>query len=107
MGTLDVTTPPTLPPSSPPPPPPPPLPQPSASRLQRRACVIINQLAFPGLGTIVARRKEGWAQAALMVAGFILSVGFLLWYLYCVGRILQHPEWSETQFKSAYRPYRW
>jgi hypothetical protein len=34
--------------------------------------VAIHRLAFPGLGTILGGRKSGWAQASMMVSGFIL-----------------------------------
>ncbi len=42
-----------------------------------RSCVLINLLAFPGLGTILARRRWGYPQAAIMVAGFLLATAFM------------------------------
>jgi hypothetical protein len=68
---------------------------------------LINQLAFPGLGTILAGRRIGYAQATLMVAGFILTMAFLIWYLVCAGRYAVNPTWSEQEFTSRYRPYLW
>jgi hypothetical protein len=69
--------------------------------------VLINQLAFPGLGTILAgSRLAGYAQAILMVAGFILTTGFLLYYLLCMVRLITS-SWSEAQFAAHYRPYLW
>ena len=68
---------------------------------------IINQLAFPGLGTLMMGRRVGYAQAAIMLAGFCLTMGFLLWYLVCVGRYAANPSWEEANFHSLYRPYKW
>jgi len=36
------------------------------------ACTLANLLALPGLGSLAAGRKVGWAQAALAMAGFAL-----------------------------------
>src|SRR5882672_728891 len=68
---------------------------------------IVNQLAFPGLGTLMMGRRVGYAQAAIMLAGFTLAMGFLLWYLLCAGRYAVNPSWDETHFTSLYRPYKW
>jgi hypothetical protein len=68
---------------------------------------MVNQLAFPGLGTLMMGRRVGYAQAAIMLAGFTLTMGFLLWYLVCAGRYAVNPSWDETQFTSLYRPYKW
>jgi uncharacterized membrane protein YozB (DUF420 family) len=53
------------------------------------------------------RRRVGYAQAAMMLAGFFLTTGFLIWYLVCVGRYATNTTWSEAQFKSLYQPYKW
>ncbi len=42
-----------------------------------------------------------------MVAGFCLTVGYLLIYLSAVVRYVQHSGWSEAEFHAAYRPYQW
>jgi hypothetical protein len=68
---------------------------------------IVNQFAFPGLGTLMMGRRVGYAQAAIMLAGFALTMGFLLWYIVCIGRYAVNPSWDETQFTSLYRPYKW
>ena len=68
---------------------------------------LINQLAFPGLGTIMTGRKTGYAQAAIMVSGFLLSVGFLVWMIVCGVRYMNHPNWSETEYRAQYQPYLW
>src|SRR5262245_30116821 len=70
-------------------------------------CALINQAAFPGLGTLMTGRRVGYAQAAVMLAGFFLTMGFLIWYLVCVGRYAVNPTWSEDHFKSLYHRCTW
>jgi hypothetical protein len=70
-------------------------------------CVALNQLAFPGLGTLLMGRRVGWAQAALMVAGFILATGFALWVIICAIRYAANPLWDEDDFRAKYRPFFW
>ncbi len=70
-------------------------------------CVAMNQLAFPGLGTVMAGRKIGYFQAAVMLAGFFLAMGFMLLYLIAVVRFLSHSEWNEAEYRALYRPYAW
>lgn len=41
----------------------------------------MNLFAFPGLGTVMARRRWGYTQSVLMVAGFCLAVIFMISYL--------------------------
>ena len=38
----------------------------------------LNQLAFPGLGTVMAGRRFGYMQATIMVIGFILTTVYFL-----------------------------
>ena len=42
--------------------------------------VALNQLAFPGAGTVMAGRRVGYIQATIMVAGFVL----VMWYLFAL-----------------------
>jgi len=70
-------------------------------------CVTVNVLAFPGLGTIMAGRREGYVQAVIMVGGFILTVGFFIVYLAAVVHYLQNPLRPEAEFHAAYRRYLW
>ena len=81
--------------------------QPPARKPSVWLCVIINQLAFPGLGTIMAGRRAGYLQAASMLAGFFLTMGFLVWFIVCALRWAGHHEWSEADFRATYRPYKW
>ena len=69
--------------------------------------VLTNQLAFPGLGTIMAGRRVGYPQAAMMLAGFFLTMGFLIWFIVCGLRYAGHSEWTEAEFRALYRPYNW
>lgn len=47
------------------------------SRTRARNCVLINQLATPGLGSFMAgRRVAGTGQLLLAVAGFVLVIGW-------------------------------
>ncbi len=68
--------------------PPPPLPTPdsSARRTKARNAALINQLATPGLGSLLAGcRWAGAGQLLLSVTGFCLVVawfGMLMWSLY-------------------------
>lgn len=64
--------------------------------------VAINQMAFPGLGSILAGRRTGWPQAALMVVGFCLTMAFLLWYLWCCARYLREPDWDAGNWYASY-----
>lgn len=69
--------------------------------------VAINQAAFPGLGTIIAGRKVGWIQAFMMVAGFVMSVGFLLFYLTCIVAYVRGSPATDAEFRARYRPHLW
>lgn len=55
---------------------------PPLDRSRALVCVAVNQLATPGLGTIMAGRRVGYPQLAVMVAGFGLFVAANLWNFY-------------------------
>jgi hypothetical protein len=47
------------------------------------SCALINQLATPGLGSLIGRRKfAGVCQLLLALAGFTLLVGWMVEYYY-------------------------
>jgi hypothetical protein len=69
--------------------------------------VVINQLAFPGLGTVLSGRRIGYVQAALMVVGFLITVAVMGWLVVCSVRFFGHPEWSEEDYRAQYIPYLW
>ena len=71
------------------------------------ACVAMNQLAFPGAGTVMAGRKIGYVQGILMVSGFLLTMYFFLWY---IGSLMQAPfknDWNETAFYAEVSRTKW
>ena len=70
-------------------------------------CVAINQLAFPGMGTVMAGQRIGYVQAAIMLAGFFLIMGFMICYFASVFRLLSQLDSSDAQFEQCYRPYAW
>lgn len=49
-------------------------------RASARACTLTNLLVLPGLGSLVAGRRVGWAQLVLALAGVGLF-GYGLWRL--------------------------
>jgi hypothetical protein len=84
-----------------------PLPKP-VKRTPIWVCVLINQGAFPGMGTILAGQRSGYAQASIMVIGFLLVMGYMAVYLTAVTRyVMGGNAWTEADFHSKYRPYLW
>ena len=67
----------------------------------------MNQLAFPGLGTIMAHRRIGYGQATIMLIGFTLTMGFMLWYLACAARFLISSAGDEKAFAAEWRSFLW
>ncbi len=61
---------------------------PPRNRSEAWRCALVNQLAFPGLGTIFAAQKIGYAQAALMLAGFFVWTGYMCWVIYHQIKVL-------------------
>jgi hypothetical protein len=76
------------------------------TRQRAWVCVAMNQLAFPGLGTIMARRWTGYIQATIMVLGFCLFIGFMLVYFADFSRFAMG-EFSDEQFRAHYRSWLW
>jgi hypothetical protein len=70
-------------------------------------CAGINQFAWPGLGSIMGGRAVGFVQAALMLIGFILFLGFFLFYLKNMWAWAANPQGTEEDFRAGYRPYMW
>jgi hypothetical protein len=70
----------------------------AAERNKLWACVAVNLLAFPGLGTIGAGQRFGYAQASVMVAGFLLFLGYFLWFVLGAFQFLSggdHEAWEQ------------
>jgi hypothetical protein len=66
----------------------------------------MNQLAFPGLGTIMARRWTGYIQATMMVIGFCLFLGFMVVYFVAFSRFAID-QLSDEQYRALYRSWLW
>jgi hypothetical protein len=77
---------------------------------RRRAwlCIATNQLACPGLGTLMAgRRMVGYIQLAMMVTGFLLFMGPLLRIIYREIQVLLQPVTDISDHLDHYRHYWW
>ena len=70
-------------------------------------CAGINQFAWPGVGSILGGRLIGFVQAGLMLLGFLLFVGFFLFYMKTMWDTFGDPNGNEEQWHAAYRPYMW
>ena len=71
-------------------------------------CVLINQLAFPGLGSLLARRwVAGISQALLMLAGFILIMAFMLRYFTALYHLAVDPQGTAESLRAEYAPFLW
>ena len=72
------------------------------------SCVLVNQLAFPGLGTVWAGRRGGRVQVTLMLAGFFLTVGFMCGIIFhMLSSVLDFSGHSAEPSWTRYRPYFW
>jgi hypothetical protein len=77
------------------------------TRAKAWTCAGLNQLGFPGMGTIFAGRKIGYAQSALMLIGF----GFTLYYMMSsfmgAFSVLNDPNWDDTVLREAMKRGKW
>ena len=80
---------------------------PSIDRTKAWTCAGLNQLACPGLGTIMAGRWVGYVQTVIMVAGFFLTMGFMLSVMADMLRCLTHPDLGAPHLKELCLPYAW
>jgi len=73
---------------------PPPLKSSSRTRNRGRAwgIAVANQLALPGLGTVMAGRKIGYVQLAFSVLGVLMTTSFLVWCVPNFGDWFPPPE---------------
>ena len=77
------------------------------SRSKAYTCVVINQLAFPGMGTVMAGRWTGYPQAAIMLVGFFLVMGFMCCYFASLAGFIMHSNGAEIKLKELCHPYAW
>ncbi len=71
------------------------------------ACAAVNQLAFPGAGTVMAGRTVGYIQATIMVAGFILTMVYLMALMHGVFNLAMNSTTAEAQSSSLYHHQAW
>jgi len=77
----------------------------NVTRRQSWTCFIVNQLACPGIGTIMGgRRVTGFIQAAIMVIGFVLALAYGAMYLSAVYKFALDPGVSEAKWKAMQPP---
>lgn len=74
---------------------------PPRNRSEAWRCAMINQLALPGLGTVIGGRKVGYAQAVIMVAGFFIVTGYLCWFIFHQTKLLFDMNISAQQFNES------
>jgi hypothetical protein len=81
--------------------------RPPRNRAEAWRYALLNQLAFPGLGTILAGRNVGFAQAAIMLAGFFIAMGYICWFIFHQLRLLFDMSASAPQFNEARFAHWW
>ena len=70
-------------------------------------CTALNQLAFPGLGTILAGRRIGYVQAAVMLLGFVLVMAFMAGWFAALFRLATESGWSEQSYHAQVCAWGW
>ncbi|MHB8522557.1 MAG: hypothetical protein ACYDH9_17610 [Limisphaerales bacterium] len=64
----------------------------SIARAKAKNYLILNLLACPGLGTVLAGRRVGYPQLAAAVAGFGLIFGWFVWFFATIFTRFDYPE---------------
>lgn len=84
-----------------------PVPTPRARRERAWGLVIANQLALPGIGSVLAGRKVGWLQLAFSLTGIGCMTVFLAFAIPRMGDWLNPPEDPELVFAvfEKWRPW--
>ena|SRR5688572_2583003 len=67
-------------------------------------CLVVNQLVCPGIGTIMAGKRVGFVQAALMIVGACMALAYALMYLSAVYKFALDGSVTEAKFKSLLPP---
>jgi hypothetical protein len=70
-------------------------------------CASLNLLGFPGLGTVLAGRRIGYVQAALMVIGFVLVMAFVGAYFTALLHVLNSPDFADQRAALSWRSWLW
>lgn len=75
--------------------------------MNRWVCALVNQLACPGLGTLLAGQKVGHVQLILMLAGFGLVMLFMVKWVAASFRLASDLTWTEEQYQAQVRLWLW
>jgi len=69
----------------------------------------LNQLAFPGAGTVMGGRREGYAQSIMMVIGFLLTMVYFAVMISSVMNSMLDPNggMNEQQLHAHFHHYAW
>ncbi len=69
----------------------------------------LNQLAFPGAGTVMGGRREGYAQAIVMVIGFLLTMVYFAIIISSVMNSMLDPNggMNEQQLHAHFHRVAW
>ena len=88
---------------------PPPLPSaPSGPTEARRRAILhasVNQLAFPGLGSIAAGRRVGYLQAAIMLIGFFLTLAYMFQAIAGLWKAMSDGVWTQSALRAPWRSH--
>jgi hypothetical protein len=77
------------------------------TRARAWTCAGINQLGFPGVGTIMAGRKIGYFQSALMLIGFGFTMYYMMSSFMGAFSVLNDPNWDDTALREIIKKGRW
>jgi hypothetical protein len=64
-------------------------------------CATINQLAFPGMGTVMAGRWTGYLQAVVMLIGFGLTMMYMLAVIHGAVELAMSGAMTEESFRAS------
>ena len=70
-------------------------------------CASINQLAFPGAGTVMAGLWIGYLQAIIMIAGFVLTSFYFLALIQGAVQLIMNGALSEDELHAGYHHFLW
>jgi hypothetical protein len=60
-----------------------------------RACLLLNLGAWPGLGSVLARRASGWAQMILSLGGLVTVIAALFKFTGMMIDETRYPTWKD------------
>jgi hypothetical protein len=60
-----------------------------------RGCLLVNLAFWPGLGSVLARRKSGWVQMAMAMGGLFTLFFALQQFMAMLMEETREPRWSD------------